>query len=305
MITQFKITWVENLYDNLPKELELTRYGLFSFLEPKEVNSKKDVCLFSPCWYNVPIRQKKWVKQVTMIVFDIDSGIEYPDMDKINPEFLDVFWMVYPTFSYTPEHPKYRVIIPLAKPVPGYVWGKIWEDQIKPIFGKFMNDDSLSIHPDKACKDAGRVYYLPSKKKGKEYPDPILYNGKKYFDLKWTKPVEVPAKKPQYGYKGLKHATHDSIDRMTRYRLNHTEDGRIALAQRQNLKIYNDRVEGFPCPSCGRNHTFYYTKVSKTEYCKRTNKKLRDYFSSAQCKHVGNCGWSDTLYNYASLMGWA
>ena len=65
-----------------------------------------------------------------------------------------------------------------------------------------MNDDSLSIHPDKSCKDAGRVYYLPSKKKGKEYPDPILYNGKKYFDLKWTKPVEVPTKNPSMAIMG-------------------------------------------------------------------------------------------------------
>ena len=296
MIT-YKLTWVKSKYDNLPKEKTLSRAGLLEFLHPKIVNNKKDVNLFSPCWYKRPYRRAEYVDRINMIVFDIDGGYKYPDLEDINPEARSFFWMVYPTFSFTEQKPKYRVIIPIDNPIPSKYWKQVYHPQITSVFNWFMNDKTAALTLDMSCSDPNRLYYLPCIKKGNKVPEPILNIGKTYTVKYEYKPPQPRPK--HYGYKGAKHGSHQEINVEIAYRYNHDRDSRLQAAEDLGCTIRGSRAEGFVCPWCNETDTYFYVESN------RKDKDGTDLFSPATCKHKNSCGYVDSLYNLMKGMGLA
>jgi hypothetical protein len=51
-----------------------------------------------------------------------------------------------------PEHPRWRLVLPLAAPVPAAAWREVWQ----------RARAALCPEADPQCKDASRQYYLPS-----------------------------------------------------------------------------------------------------------------------------------------------
>lgn len=85
------------------------------------------------------------VASVTCLVFDCDRVP--PD-----PERLEgVCWIGHTTWSHTPETPKWRVVIPLARPVAAKRWRDVW----------LRARAALCPEADPSCKDPSRQYYLP------------------------------------------------------------------------------------------------------------------------------------------------
>lgn len=296
MIT-YKLTWVKSKYDNLPKELSLSRFGLLEFLQPKIVQHKKDTILFSPCWYKRPYRRGEYVDKMNFIVFDIDGGYKYPTIEDINPDARSFTFLIYPTYSYTEDKPKYRVIIPLANPVPSQCWKDIYHPQITGVFNWLVNDKTAALTLDMSCSDPNRLYYLPSIKKGNNVPDPILNMGKDYtIKYKYTPPDPRPKR---FGFKGAKHGSHQEINTVIAYKYNHDKDSRLAAAEDLGCTIKNNRAEGFSCPWCGGTDTYFYVESNKKD------KDGTDLFSPATCKHVKTCGYIDSLYQLMKLQGLA
>jgi len=114
------------------------------------VENKHAWPLWSPTLYDAgSTRSKASVRSVSMLVLDQDSGVDW--QQAIEP-FHRVQYLVHSSYSHTAAHPKYRIIIPLAAPVDGADWPVVWSH---------LTSDA--IEPDPACKDASRVYFLPSR----------------------------------------------------------------------------------------------------------------------------------------------
>jgi hypothetical protein len=103
---------------------------------------------WSPTQYadSTSSRSNAGVAEVSCLVFDCDRVP--PDEDRLS----GVYWVGHTTHSHTPQAPRWRVVIPLAAPVPVQTWNDIWR----------RARAALCPEADPACKDASRAYWLPS-----------------------------------------------------------------------------------------------------------------------------------------------
>lgn len=94
-------------------------------LEAK-ASAKRDLRLWSPVLYREGDgveRGSEHVTHVTCLVLDYDKGVRIPEALSL---WQDWFHCVHTTWSHTPEHPRFRVIIPLAVAVPAAKWESMW-----------------------------------------------------------------------------------------------------------------------------------------------------------------------------------
>ena len=113
-----------------------------------------------PAWSpieNVPgqPRGNAHVVSVSCFVADIDDGTRPADLWERwqAPDGRPLAWCLHSSYSSTPEQPKYRVVFPLAAPVPAADWPAVHRKLTLALFGD---------HADPACKDAARLFFLPS-----------------------------------------------------------------------------------------------------------------------------------------------
>ena len=88
--------------------------------------AKRDLRLWSPAVYrpDAAERGSEGVSHVSCLVLDYDAGARIPEA---TAPFADHFHLVHTTWSHTPAHPKFRVILPLAVPVPASQWDALWK----------------------------------------------------------------------------------------------------------------------------------------------------------------------------------
>jgi len=88
--------------------------------------AKRDLRLWSPSLYRPGAgeRGSEGVSHVSCLVLDYDAGARIPEA---TAPFADHFHLVHTTWSHTPAHPKFRVILPLAVPVPAAQWDALWK----------------------------------------------------------------------------------------------------------------------------------------------------------------------------------
>jgi hypothetical protein len=86
------------------------------------------------------------VAEVSALVFDCDRVP--PDAERL----AGVYWLGHTTWSHTLTAPRWRVVIPLATPVPAARWGDVWQ----------RARAALCPEADPSCKDPSRAYWLPS-----------------------------------------------------------------------------------------------------------------------------------------------
>jgi hypothetical protein len=86
------------------------------------------------------------VEAISCLVFDCDRVP--PDPKRLE----SVYWLGHTTWSHKPQSPRWRVIIPLARPVPARQWTDVWQ----------RARAALCPEADPACKDPSRAYWLPS-----------------------------------------------------------------------------------------------------------------------------------------------
>lgn len=113
--------------------------------------AKRDLRLWSPALYREgwPERGSDGVTHISCLVMDHDRPMRI--QDAIAP-FSDHFLLWHSTWSYTHEHPKFRVILPLAAPVPAAQWDALWTWAYKESGGEI----------DRAMSGPGTTYALPA-----------------------------------------------------------------------------------------------------------------------------------------------
>ena len=103
---------------------------------------------WSPALYaeNITHRGNAGVVSISTLVFDLDRAP--PDEARLE----DVCWIGHTTWSHRENAPRWRVVIPLARPIPVADWSDVWKR------ARF----ALCPEADPACKDPSRAYWLPS-----------------------------------------------------------------------------------------------------------------------------------------------
>lgn len=88
--------------------------------------AKKDLRLWSPVRYRDGWKERgsDGVTHITCLVLDYDSGVRVSDATSV---WTDYFHMFHTTWSHTPEHPKLRLILPLAVPCPAAEFETLWD----------------------------------------------------------------------------------------------------------------------------------------------------------------------------------
>ncbi|MEM9554984.1 MAG: hypothetical protein AAGC60_12045 [Acidobacteriota bacterium] len=86
---------------------------------------KRDLRLWSPTLYvDVAERRSEDVIHLSCLVLDYDSGLS---PDDASAAWSDYFHVLHSTWSHTRDHPKYRLVLPLARPVRTADWRTVYD----------------------------------------------------------------------------------------------------------------------------------------------------------------------------------
>ncbi len=114
-------------------------------------SAKRDLRLWSPVLYREGHSERgtEGVSHVSCLVLDYDSGVR---IESARACWLDYFHLVHTTWSHTDAHPKFRVIFPLAVPVPAGEWEKLW----------YWAEEKSGGEIDPSMKGPAATYALPA-----------------------------------------------------------------------------------------------------------------------------------------------
>lgn len=167
-----RISNFDHAEDNDPKQADFTWESFAATLgpheyrpggsTPEESQKLKELCpCFSPAEYPPgTLRGKKNVLRVWMLVLDVDH------IDEATAQWvvgrlreMNLAAVVYSSWSHARDPWRFRVVIPLDRPVPGPEWSGFWARAIT-LFNSVC---------DKRCKDASRIYFGPFAPIGTEH----------------------------------------------------------------------------------------------------------------------------------------
>lgn len=137
----------ESKDDNRPARYDLSWDSLAERLCRYDERMVKDGRAWSPVTYRPgTTRGKDNVEQVHALVLDIDHN-ELP-VHLLN----GLEYVAHTTFSHSDDDPRWRVVLPLTRPVEGEDWPNFWL-RANAYFGGCV---------DPQTKDRSRIFYLPS-----------------------------------------------------------------------------------------------------------------------------------------------
>lgn len=146
------ISVFQNERDNKPLRVDLTwSQMLGQYFKRHWINkSKVGGQAMSPVSYKPSYsRGNAGIDQVCCAVFDIEH---HGSFDDLRARLDGYAFVAHSSYRHTTEDPRFRIILPLTKPVPASEWADAWER---------LNQWLGGIN-DPATKDAARLYYLPS-----------------------------------------------------------------------------------------------------------------------------------------------
>jgi putative DNA primase/helicase len=89
------------------------------------------------------------VVENSAVVLDFDNGRTIED---VQARLEGVEYALYTTHSHRADAPKFRVVLPMSRPVSGGEWLSVWRAVVELVGGGV----------DSACKDPSRFFWLPS-----------------------------------------------------------------------------------------------------------------------------------------------
>jgi hypothetical protein len=264
---------------------------------------KKTLPAWSPARYRPGAsRGAAGVLSLSALVLDYDNGTSIDTA-------LDCWgWrpgMLHTSWSHELARPRFRVIMPLAEPVPAedwaavYAWAERWSATLdNPQDIQTPEDYHKATHSkaiDAKCKDPGRLYYLPaiSSDKAPRYAtswQPCTeYLG---THAPWAKQLQAlraeRARKAARPKPPRRVTVPASIARRkVRERLRTVPSARLDLGQALGGQVSGARVRHIPCPQCGRASVWFLIEPETK--------------TSASCNHGNSCGWWGSLYDLGSV----
>lgn len=253
-----------------------------------ETSAKLGTACWSPASYPPDVnRAASRVIAVSALVLDYDDGTPMRDAHE---RWADHPHIMHTSWSHAKAHPKYRIVLPLLRPVPASGWPRVFQ-------WAMARDPRI----DKQCSDASRIFFVPSHPEGAEGAWAGAWVGPgRMLDLdpatlpKTPQEVARDAPRPvappvRYGA-GMSKA---AMDRAVSDRIKSDEGLRRLIAERLGAVIAEGaapRADKIQCPQCGRPSVFFFL--------------IPGPLSGAQCSHRNSCGWSgwiDQLLNGAEI----
>ena len=153
---ELSIVTFRNRTDVSPKVKNYSWEQLKNVLTTHTERREKDSAAWSPvCYREGTTRENENVTSVCCLVLDFDDGEEPRSLyhQWKNPAGQPLTWCLHSSYSSTPEHPKYRVTLPLSRPVAAADWPLVYRKLTLALAGG---------HADPSCKDLARIFYLPA-----------------------------------------------------------------------------------------------------------------------------------------------
>lgn len=239
---------------------------------------KKSLPLWSPTVFSSEYRSKSGAQEITCLVYDIDDGISPFDTWRL---FASYYVIAHTSFSHKPNYHKYRIVLPLAKPIPVADWSRayqaaqnLWDS----VVGKGTPDQS-------ALHDAARVYFrfaLPVNAEGIADAHPMAthhwhkcaVHKANLLDLDYTH-IEIKEIKPEpkfvRKYSNGKGSLRDAFEDMR---------VRRAIAVQVSAQIQNNEARHIKCPKCNRQSVHFSIDLQMPGSTKFPT-----------CNHVNSCGF--------------
>jgi len=231
-----------------------------------------------PCWSPTlyprhATRGASSVEAVTCLVLDHDDGASIEDAVSA--------WegwplMVHSSWSHSEAHPRFRLVLPLAEPVPAGCWPRAWA----------WANERAGGHIDPACKDPSRLYLRPAiPHRTAPYQAFVRDGGGPLLGidpaiLATPRPSERPAERPMRAPSGHLPRVTTTPERarlVARQRLRTNREVRERAARWLGATILERRADKVVCPRCGRPSVWFWLEPGS--------------MSTARCSHRESCGW--------------
>ena len=284
---EYSITLFDNIHQrsgrSITMDVDRICQGLSTPIHTS-IEDKIKLPLWSPTTFD-GTRSTKNAQSISMLVYDMDDGDSSFDVWCL---FAQRGWttIAHTSASHSPNHHKYRVIIPLASPLPKSDWDRVWRAS----FELWMDVVGIGVPDTKAIKDLARVYFrygwtrdskLELDDGSKVWPQshpcsPAQYHRSGYWigrplELKYDH-IQLPKPKPRPKFDRTQSQTLDSamMDPQLRERVGINAGGRIV----------GDYIKHIQCPSCGKKSVFYSIDPSMGNSTKWPS-----------CNRINKCGW--------------
>lgn len=117
--------------------------------------AKNGARLYNFCRYtaNPPVRRKEDITAVDAVVLDFDNHESDVTPEIVAERLPDVTCCWHTTFSHSPIHWKWRLIVPLYEPIPAHLYEAAWGE---------LYDKLGHTGIDVTSRDHARCYFVPS-----------------------------------------------------------------------------------------------------------------------------------------------
>lgn len=256
---------------------------LTRFLVVPELEHKLHLPAWAPHQLRKPHRKLANVESVSCLVYDYDDGTPIQEAHRTWSDWPHI---VHTSWSHTPEHPKFRVVLPLEEPIPVEHYVRAW----------LWGAERARRQVDRQCKDASRLFFLPAVP-SKAHPRYAKVHdaGGHLLDLRpWGRLPEDPevvaarerkraARRRWEGRRVPAERREKEAARLLREdpdaRLRAAELLGARVVQRAGGRVAIDVV----CPACARPDVWFPVDASKMR--------------GAACNHQESCGWRGPLFD--------
>ncbi|MCA9488760.1 MAG: hypothetical protein KC621_02525 [Myxococcales bacterium] len=262
-----EISTFTNVWDVAPKRVRCSVGGLVRALTTfpvLQVPDKRSLPAWSPATF-VPRapRRADTVLSVGCLVFDVDEG----DPDAAFARWPGLLAVMHTTWSHRSGSPRYRLVLPLARPVPAQLWSHAWAKAA-----------ARTPEADPACKDPSRLYFRPA------VPAPgVLHDSRVQVGALLDLVPEEPPPPPVPA--AVLRVPARLSDRAVAIRLGHDPDARDRVAAELGARLVGTgadrRATHAMCPGCGRASVWFYLEPRRLRW--------------ARCNHRGTCRWEGPL----------
>jgi RecA-family ATPase len=150
--TTYPVTLFEGRQKPQGKALEPSYRKFLSKISSMIVTENKNTVLMTPCRLKNGYRKDDNVLEINQLFFDIDDsqGKTFEDLTELISQFAGV---IHTTFSHEETNPRYRIALPLSRPVLAHEWVRIRENFL-------LFNPEINKLIDHACKEPSRAFYL-------------------------------------------------------------------------------------------------------------------------------------------------